>query len=234
MDKPKKFLFDLNDFSNEKPVQPEPEEEQETTYAEEDLTAAREESFRQGQEQAAQTIRAEQDERRLQCLESVTRTLNDLVAAESSRENAKNHDTVRLTLSIAKKLMPSFSRKFAEEEIISLVRETLSERSEEPRLAVIVHDSMLESLRQKIDDIAGGQAFQGKVVIIADDTLNPTDCRIEWADGGIEKDFNALYSAIENAFHTLLHRHDDAELPSQPTAEDITPPSPDTSENDKE
>lgn len=211
MDKPKKFLFDLNDFSKDTPVNN--EEERETTYGENELNAAREESFRLGQQDATQKIRQEQEERILQCTESLTHHLSDLIQAEAQREDTKNHDTARLTLSIVRKMMPNLARNFAEEEILALVKESLSTQNEEPRLVIVVHDSLLETFRDRIDTIAESQAFQGKVVIIADDSLKPTDCRIEWADGGIEKNFDSLYKAIEGAFNNVMHRIDKTELP---------------------
>lgn len=229
MDKPKKYLFDLNDFNEDVPVNT---EEEEPLYGDEDLNAAREDAFRQGQQDATQKIRDEQEERVLQCTESLTRHLGDLIQAEQRREASKNYDTARLTLSIVKKMMPNLARNYAEEEITSLVKQTLSDQNEEPRLVVVVHDSLLETLRDKIDAIAESQAFQGKVVIIADDSLKPTDCRVEWADGGIEKDFDSLYRAIEGAFNTVIHRMDKAEFPAK--SEQEQPETPTLTDNEKE
>lgn len=204
-DKPEKFMFDLNDFSNQKPVNAEDEEK---SFSEDELNAAREESFKLGIHDATQKIRNEHEERTIQTLEALTQHLVTLLTAENRRETEKNLATARLTLSIVKKLMPGLAKKYSDDEIISLVRQSLNDRTDEPRLVVSVHDSMLDTLRDKIDTITASQAFQGQVVIIADEHLAQNNCRIEWADGGIEKDFNSLYAAIEKAFQSVLNRID--------------------------
>lgn len=203
-DGPEKFMFDLNDFSSQTPVNAEDEEEK--SFTEDELNAAREESFHMGVQDATQKIRTEHDERSIQTMEALAQHLITLLNAEQRRETEKNLNTVRLTLSIVKKLMPGLSRKYSEDEIISLVRQSLNDRADEPRIVVSVHDAMLETLREKIDDITAAQAFQGQVIIIADENLDTTDCRIEWADGGIEKDFDKIYASIDQAFQSVLNR----------------------------
>mgnify|MGYP000486442781 CR=1 FL=1 len=202
-DTPEKFLFDLNDFSNEKPVNA---EEEEKSFSEEELNSAREESFRLGVHDATQKIRNEHEERSIQTQENLTQQLVTLLEAEQRREIEKSLDTAKLVLSIVKKMMPGLSRKYGEDEIISLVRQSLSDRADEPRIVLSVHESMLETMRGKIDNITQSQAYQGSVVIIADDNLSVTDCRVEWADGGIEKDFDRLYASIDKAFQQVVGR----------------------------
>lgn len=229
-----KFLFHLNDFSDEKPVNA---EEEEKTFSEDELNQAREESFKLGTQDATQKIRGEHEERLVQCTETLTQHLSELLGAEARRDIEKSVDTARLTLSIVKKMMPNLSSKFAEDEIIALVKQALSDRPDEPRLVVVVHDEMLEPLRQKIDDITNSQAFQGKVVIIADDTIALTDCRVEWADGGIEKDFKVLYAAIEKSFNSVLQRlstdGNPVEDPHTPPAHEETEPTLQNPEEDQ-
>ena len=222
MDNKEKFLFDLNDFSDDVAVNVEDEA---PTFSEDELNQAREDSFKLGIEDATTKIRNEHEERFAQCLENVTQHLSTVLQAETRRELEKSIDTTRLTLSIVKKLMPHFSNRYSEDEIISLVKQSLHDRPEEPKIALVVHDTMLESLKEKIDHIAQTQAFQGQVVIIADDTIAQTDCRIEWADGGIEKEFKSLFASIETAFNTALQRANAQDLPHkmEPHIEKSTP-----------
>ena len=207
-DKPKKFFFDLNDFSKQEAVN---KKEEDKSFKEEDLNAAREESFKLGVQEATEKIRAERAERDLQVTEHLTSQLNALLQREEQRENGKVVDTARLTLSIVKKLMPQFVKKYSEEEIVALVKQACQDRSDEPRLVVTVHDTVLESLRGKIDDIARNSGYQGQVIMIADDNISPHDCRIEWADGGLEKDFDKIFQAVEQAFHNALNRQNHIE-----------------------
>ncbi len=226
-DKPKKFYFDLNDFSGDEPVN---KKEDEKNYKQEDLDNAREESFKLGEQAATDKIRAEHNERELQMTELLAQQLNALLQKEQQRELSKNLDTTRLTLSIVKKLMPQFAKKYNEDEIIALVKQACHDRADEPRLVVTVHDEILEKFRDKIDDIAKAGGYQGQVIMIADENISLYDCRIEWADGGIEKDFEQLFGAIENAFQSVIHRHNQVEMSPQASPTPAAPSAENTGE----
>ena len=223
--KKEKFLFNLNDFSEEQPING---EDDEPSFSEEELNQARADSFAMGVTDATNKIRAEQAEREAQALEGINGILNQILAQEDRRQHDKTQDTIRLTLSVVKAMMPELSRKFGEDEVDALIKQVLADRPDEPRLVVVVHDTMLEPLRAKIDSITASQAFAGHVVIIADDNIDPKDCRIEWADGGIEKDFKSLFTQIERA---LMGGLDTSTPAPQPQAEKtVEPPAPKTEE----
>ena len=39
--------------------------------------------------------------------------------------------------------------------------------------------------------------YAGKMIILADNTLEANDCRLEWADGGMERSVNLTWSEVE-------------------------------------
>ncbi len=215
-DKPKKFMFDLNDFSDQRAVNQKDDDKggskpddkpKEQTFSEAELEAARLESYQQAVQETTQKIQAAQQEREILLLENIGNSLAGMSQREEQRELSKNIDTARLTLSIIKKLMPEMARKHSEGEIKALIKQVCQDRADEPRIVVSVHETMLERLRDKIDNLAASLGFQGQVVMIADENMSPPDCRIEWADGGLEKDFEHLYKTIEREFMDVLNRH---------------------------
>ena len=44
------------------------------------------------------------------------------------------------------------------------------------------------------------RGFAGKLILIAEDNLGPSDCRVEWADGGAERLYERLFAQIEMEF----------------------------------
>ena len=90
------------------------------------------------------------------------------------------------------------------DEIESTVQAVLEKRKEEPRLVVTVHDSILDKLRSRMDTLGESAGFHGKVILMGGDDLAPTDCRIEWADGGAEKNFEQIFTEIENTLSRQL------------------------------
>ncbi|HEX2752598.1 MAG TPA: flagellar assembly protein FliH, partial [Alphaproteobacteria bacterium] len=86
------------------------------------------------------------------------------------------------------------------EEIERVIIENLEVRKDEPRIAVMVPTEHLEILKARVDDMALQRGFAGKLILIADDAMGPSDCRVEWADGGAERLYASLFAQIEGEF----------------------------------
>jgi len=75
---------------------------------------------------------------------------------------------------------------------------------DEPRLVIRVADAMLDPVTTRLTALAEQQGHTAKLVFIADATLAPADCRIEWADGGAERDIARLWGDIDRAVANAL------------------------------
>jgi flagellar assembly protein FliH len=68
-----------------------------------------------------------------------------------------------------------------------------------PHVVVRVSEALYAVTRDKLDEIARSRGFEGRLVVLADPAIAPGDCRIEWADGGINRDYAATEAAIAEA-----------------------------------
>jgi flagellar assembly protein FliH len=112
--------------------------------------------------------------------------------------------SVELAHAVAMKLAPALMRRHPLEEIEALVLQCLAELRDEPRIVVRASDSAVAAMKSRIADIAASSAFEGQVVLIPDDTMQAADCRVEWADGGVERDGAALQQRIGAAVDRFL------------------------------
>jgi len=190
----KKFLFDTNDFGEHKSTADDP------VYTEAQLLLAKNQAFEQGKAEGAQDTRQNQEEQSLRCLENIIKLLEKLILAEDRREIAQMMDTVRLTARVTHKLLPQFSDRFAVDEIERVIAQAVEARRDEPRLAITVPAAHLEALKGQIDRIAVERGYAGKLILLADDNMSPSDVRVEWADGGAERLYERLYAQIELEF----------------------------------
>jgi flagellar assembly protein FliH len=62
---------------------------------------------------------------------------------------------------------------------------------------VRVNDALLDILRERLDALASGIGFNGRIIAIADPAVAPGDARIEWADGGAERDSARAWADID-------------------------------------
>lgn len=191
----KKFLFDTNDFDK----QPEPEPVA-VTYSEEQLLLAKNQSYAQGRAEGAAEAQAAQEKRLADLVENMIGMIEQLIAAEERREIENMMQATRLALRVTHKLLPQFAQKAALEEIERVIIENLDVRKDEPRIAVTVPTQHLDALKARADELALQRGFAGKLILIADDAMGLSDCRVEWADGGAERLYERLFAQIEGEF----------------------------------
>ena len=68
----------------------------------------------------------------------------------------------------------------------------------EPRLVVHVAPDIAETITRQLDELARDTGFDGKVIVKAMDGLSPSDCQVQWTDGGAERRVGDIWSDIES------------------------------------
>ncbi|MGB1548282.1 MAG: hypothetical protein ACPHIA_07125 [Alphaproteobacteria bacterium] len=179
-------------------------EEPEASFTEEDLAAAREEGMAEGKAAGRKEAEAETERLTADALKKISEHMATLGAAQSEASKSNAREASELAMAVARKVMPEISKHGAIIEIEAMVRQCLADRFEEPRVVIRVHDSLLDSLRTRIDSAAANAGFAGKLVLLADDSLQGADCRVEWADGGAERDEERLWKDIEESARRLI------------------------------
>ncbi len=125
--------------------------------------------------------------------------------AERDATNAMRADQpVHLALTIVRKLMPEWARRGGLTEVEGMVRACLTDLIDEPRLIIRVAEDTLDLIRDHLDQTVGARGFGAKLMVIGDPTVAPGGCRIEWADGGVERDTAKLMAEIERCAQRLL------------------------------
>jgi flagellar assembly protein FliH len=121
--------------------------------------------------------------------------VNNMAAIQKQSEEGMR----RMALAIARKFLPEFTAKNGMQEIEALLTEVMGEMVHEPRLVVRVHESQFDVLNEKITALTAQKAYAGKIVLLADAEIAIGDCRVEWADGGMERNSQAMWDKIEKA-----------------------------------
>ncbi len=192
----KKFMFDRHSFDlpqedREKPPPP--------VFTEEDVEKIKQDSFALGKSAGLEEARQAQEEMLIGLLQDISGQLQTLSENEAVREEEKNNAVIRLTLKIIEKFFPDFMRQERFSEIEHMMMEIMRQRKDTPQIVVTIHEDLLNVLKERIDTIAANAGFQGQVVIMASSGMAISGCRVEWADGGAEKNPEYLYKAVEAA-----------------------------------
>jgi flagellar assembly protein FliH len=207
----RKYMFDL-DFGQPpqqaRPAQAEeeqraaleeeiPDEPLPPMFTEEELNMVREASFTEGRE-AGYAEAAEADSRQIAlAVTALTERFDTVFRSQEEANDANARASVRVAMAVLKKMLPAACEKYAFDEVARVVGDVVAHILDEPRIIVRVAAPLVEPVRERLEAAAEGQGFEGRVVVQADPRLAVGDARVEWTDGGAERDQARLLEEIE-------------------------------------
>ncbi|MBL6951208.1 MAG: hypothetical protein ISR50_01145 [Alphaproteobacteria bacterium] len=193
-----KFLFD-NHFDVDGSGKLKPDEKPEALYTEENLAAARGEAQQIGFAAGKEEAMGEIENLAANTLQNIAAAIGNIGAQHEQAVLALKQEAAQMAMVIAGKLAPALLQKEPLYEIRSLIKECLELVPDEPRIVVRVDESLVDFLAEDIDQLAIRGGFQGSVVLLGEANITGADCRVEWADGGAERNVDALFQKIETA-----------------------------------
>jgi flagellar assembly protein FliH len=200
-----KFLFDTDFDSGGDPLNARPTVRTDTRrYTSAEVEAAKSAAHAEGV--AAGRALAEQEiSRRLaDVLAVVGGRIGEVLAEAQANHQVRTREAVTTAAEIVRRLLPALAKREAMSEVEALIADCLARVHDEPRLVVRVGDDLLDALRPRVDELTGAAGFSGRVILLADNTLKPGDARVEWADGGADRDTAALWREIEGAIQRFV------------------------------
>lgn len=198
-----KFLFDNSFDAAEQTFGPAPVAAPKH-YTEEDLAAARDEGFAQGEAAARAAAMVSIEQASAKTLAAIGAQLNN-ASQDIERIRAQIlKDSLKLVSAAIGKIVPTMARHNALAEIERLIRDCLQAIYDEPRVVVRAHDRVIAALQDRVNTLASSSGFHGKIMLFPDEQLNETDCRVEWADGGAERNLDDMWSQIDTALQRMM------------------------------
>ncbi|MEA1938322.1 MAG: FliH/SctL family protein [Pseudomonadota bacterium] len=159
--------------------------------------AEMQDAFEQGVEQGRAEVMAQAETQIAGIVERIADRIGRALDEDTAQRADLSAETVRLTLALMRKIMPVLAERHALEEIENLLLACIEDRFDEQRFVIRLHDSLLDPLKSRLEAAADKRGFTGKIVFITEDGMPPSDCRIEWADGGAERRLDALWRDID-------------------------------------
>lgn len=206
-----KFLFETS-FDKEQSerakaaaaAKAEAEEPPAPTFSEEELAAARDAAFAEGKAAGLAEAEAAQTKRLAEAVEGLPPLFNQLGEQISANADAVRRETLGAALTVVRKLFPQLAEDHGLEEIRAVIDACLERLRDEPRVVIRCADADLDALRPLIEQSAAQNGFDGKLVFLADERLANGDLRVEWADGGAERDQAELWREIDTVIARAL------------------------------
>ncbi len=189
MPTPNRFLFDNDFLAPSLPEEVEEPTEPMITVAEHEtlLAQAREEGRREGVHEGQKSAEAETGRKMLAVSERIATTAQSLIERIDHDMASHRAEAAKLALTIARKLAPALIEREPLVEITALLDACMGELRTAPHLAIRVAEDQAASLDGKMKEIARQKGFEGRLVVMGEPDMATGDCRVEWADGGIER-----------------------------------------------
>ena len=160
----------------------------------------KQEGHAEGYAKASNEVQARLAEATKRVADGVERLLVDRDAVNAARSG----QPLKIALAIFSKLLPTTLDRYGLEELEAFIISCLHEAVDEPRLSIKVGQAILEPMRPRIEQLAKERGFGGRLIILGEPTLGPSDARIEWAEGGAERNTEALLADIVAVAEKML------------------------------
>jgi flagellar assembly protein FliH len=170
-----------------------PRSTQRKTLTLEEIETLKRDAFAAGQ-RAGETGQAK---RQADELHLMAQKIGVLAAQLDASVNPARADAVVLGYMTALKLARIALGKYPTEEIKALIARCIDEQKTEPHLVLRVNDRLHDEIRDMAKSLAETRAFGGRIHVIGEPQIPVGDCRIEWADGGLERNLSAALVQIE-------------------------------------
>ncbi len=163
------------------------------------LAEAEAAAHRKGYADAQGDATVESGRRVADALEHIAAALVVANRALAAIETRLECEAVEVAVAVARKLAPALIAHEPFAEISALASDCFRQLVTAPHIAVRVNDALYAVAKEKLDDIVRARSFEGRLVVLAEPDVALGDCRIEWADGGINRDSAAAEAVIAAA-----------------------------------
>ena len=188
----RKFLFG-EDFR-----QPRPEPERagaEAAAVEAALAGAYERGLQAGRREAE----AETGRRLADAVERLGAEANALLARADSAAEAAEAACLGYFDKLARRLAGSALREAPLAAVADAAAATFRHLRGVPHLAVRVDAALVDEAETVLRTLAREHGFEGRIIVMGEDDMRPGDVRLDWADGGLVLDRDAIETAVDTA-----------------------------------
>jgi flagellar assembly protein FliH len=155
--------------------------------------------YRNGVNAAEAQARTEAERRLAAAFERIASAVEQLRTSLTAVENRFEAEAVEVALSVGRKLAGDLIAQQPFAEISALADQCFRELLAVPHVVVRVNGALYETAKRKLEEIARGRGFEGRLVVMGEPEIALGDCRIEWADGGLKRDRAETEAAIAEA-----------------------------------
>lgn len=154
-------------------------------YTDAQIENIREEAFNDGITAGEKSALSRIEMRCAETLTHISAQIPDLYTDVSEKITVLQKQSADLALLISKVLAPALIAREPLAEIEQLFVACVGHLRAEPRIVIRMEEGLVESLKDKLENVARQAGYTGRIVLLGEPDALPAQCQIEWADGGV-------------------------------------------------
>ncbi|MDJ1158122.1 FliH/SctL family protein [Chelatococcus sp. SYSU_G07232] len=168
------------------------------------IAAAEERGYARGLADGQSLVRNETATQLALTVERLAQQLATLVAERDAVAAAAEDAAVAFAVLLARKIAGAALDTQPLAAVEDAARDCLRHLRGVPHVVVRVGLSFVDAVDEMMGRLARERGFEGRIVVLGDPDMMPSDVRIEWADGGLVRDRAALQAAVTNVVALTL------------------------------
>jgi len=193
------------------------------TFSESELQAERDAAFQAGKAEGFAQANTGFEHQMTDAIRSLQGEFTTIAHVQNTTNHETMRDCVKAAATIARKLFPQYAKTHGLAEIEEFVKATISTLFSEAEVIVRVPEDLADEFTSRLVPTAAASGLGENLKIVSDPTLGPADCRMEWGNGGAERNGDQLLSDIELAVERFIEHN---EIPPMAIALDDEPVQP--------
>lgn len=165
---------------------------------------ARAAGFAEGFAEGENGVAAQSARRLADAAEALADRSAALLATLDDSRMSVEREAIGLAASIARKLATHLMAREPAAELEALLTECLATLESVPHLVIRCHPDLADHVRESATSRANLAGFTGRLIVMGDPEIGLTDGRIEWADGGLVRDAQAISGEIDDKIAAYL------------------------------
>ena len=216
----RKYLFERSFDAVGAPPEPEPEPElpepepepielvaeepPPPTFSEEELAATRAAGYAEGEAAGRQAAATATEARIAELTQSIAALVPGLAKDRDQAVSAVSHEAARLAHAMVRRMLPELARRYRIEEIEAVVIDSLNKALDQPRMIIRAPVDLAGHLGDRLETVARQHGFAGRVLVLSDKALGPSDVKVEWGDGGAERCVQRAWGELESTVQRVV------------------------------
>lgn len=194
-----------------------------------DIEHAREAGKQAGYDEGYAQAKSEIEADTLAMMTFVNLKLEEIREAQKEAYEFVTGSTVQLVRKIIERILPHMIKMHGDSEVESFVDEVLKRLKPTGQVTIYVNPALQKATEVRVQEHLSNFEAQMNIIIKPDETLERTDCRVLWDDGGVEHIKAELLKQVDSALDRVL-----SNAPSEPETvnEVIQPEETTTGESD--